>query len=211
MKTLIEVGACDGTDSLSYHAKGYRVYTFEPKKDLYDNLVEKTRHLSDYHVFPKAVCLSDGKTTFNICKQGGASSILKFRTDEELNNTWTSGRTDIHYSGESYEVETTRLDSFIEEYKLQDTGIDFIHIDAQGVDLECLMSLGKYIVNVKEGVVETVIDNNKSIYVDQKLNNFENVKNFLEENNFMITSVQSNDYTNCEYNIYFRSMLANII
>ena len=35
MKTLIEVGAFDGSDSLRYHNEGYVVYTFEPKKDLF--------------------------------------------------------------------------------------------------------------------------------------------------------------------------------
>jgi hypothetical protein len=49
--------------------------------------------------------------------------------------TWTRHRTDIHYSGQSYEVETTRLDTFIEENNLQNDTIDYIHIDAQGVDL----------------------------------------------------------------------------
>jgi FkbM family methyltransferase len=149
MKTLIEVGAYDGTDSLRYHANGYRVYTFEPKTDLYENLVKNTQHLSNYTVIKKAVSQTDGKTQFNICNRGGASSILPFRPNHELIQTWTANRTDIHFSGLSYEVETIRLDTFIEQTGLQDTIIDMIHIDAQGVDLECLKSLGKYISNVK--------------------------------------------------------------
>jgi hypothetical protein len=43
MKTLIEVGAFDGTDSLKFHSQGYRVFTVEPKIDLYQNLVDKTK------------------------------------------------------------------------------------------------------------------------------------------------------------------------
>jgi hypothetical protein len=87
---------------------------------------------------------------------------LPFRSDDVLAKTWP-GRGDVLYSGESYEVQTTRLDTFIEEKGLQNTSIDYIHIDAQGVDLECLMSLGPYIRNVKEGVLETVINPEKSI------------------------------------------------
>lgn len=203
MKLLIEVGAFDGSDSLRYHANGFRVFTFEPKKDLYNALVERTGALENYTVIQKAVCLFNGKTQFNICKLGGASSILTFKPENELNNHW-SNRTDIHYSGESYEVETTRLDTFIEEHGLQDEQIDFIHIDAQGVDLECLMSLGRYIKNVKEGVLETVINIDKSIYVEQKTNTYENIQGFLGDNGFKITSVQSNDITGCEYNIFFK-------
>lgn len=203
MKLLIEVGAYDGSDSLRFHANGYRVFSFEPKKDLYEDLVNKTRTLENYTVIPKAVCLTNGKTRFNICKKGGASSILSFKSDNELIKHWSSDRTDIQYSGNSYEVETIRLDTFIEEYGLQNDQIDYIHIDAQGVDLECLMSLGKYLVNVVEGVLETVIDINKSIYIEQNLNTLDNIKQFLIDNNFKIVSINSNDITGCEYNVYF--------
>jgi FkbM family methyltransferase len=203
MKTLIEVGAFDGSDSLHYYNHGYRVFTFEPKKDLYQNLVERTRGLENYKVFPKAVCLSNGTTTFNICKSGGASSILEFRSEEELNSTWTPSRWDVHYSGESYDVETIRLDTFIEQQGLEDAVIDFIHIDAQGVDLECLMSLGKYISNVKAGIIETVLSPDRAIYKNQNLNTYDNVSSFLKENNFRIVKIEPNDVVNCEYNIHF--------
>ena len=203
MKTLIEVGAYDGSDSLKYHNDGYIVYTFEPKKDLFEKLVTNTRHLTNYTVIPKAVSLNNGITQFNICKSGGASSILSFRDENVLNKTWAPYRTDIHYSGISYDVETTRLDTFIEEYGLQDRIIDFIHIDAQGVDLDCLKSLGKYIMNVNAGVVETVKDISKSIYINQENNTFDNIQNFLSDNGFKITNVQNNDNTDCEFNVYF--------
>jgi FkbM family methyltransferase len=206
MKLLIEVGAYDGSDSLVYHNQGYAVYTFEPKKDLFQNLADKTKHLENYTVIPKAVSLTNGTIQFNICKAGGASSILPFRPDHELIQTWSENRTDVQFSGESYDVETTRLDTFIEENGLENKTIDFIHIDAQGVDLDVLKSLGKYINNVQEGVVETVVDINKSIYVGQEENTLANVETFLTSNGFEITGVHGNDCTNCEYNVYFKKM-----
>jgi FkbM family methyltransferase len=202
MPLLIEVGAYDGTDSLKFHAQGYRVFTFEPKKDLYEALINKTSGLLNYTVIPKAVCLQNGKTQFNICRVGGASSILPFRSDEELIKSWTEARSDVQYSGVSYEVETIRLDSFIEENNLQDTIIDYIHIDAQGVDLDVLKSMGKYIKNVKMGVVETVIYKEKSIYIGQE-NTLEHVEAFLDQNNFTISRIESNDAEQCEYNVFF--------
>jgi hypothetical protein len=45
MKLLIEIGSYDGSDSLNFYNNGYKVYTFEPKKDLYENLKEKTKNL----------------------------------------------------------------------------------------------------------------------------------------------------------------------
>ena len=203
MPLLIEVGAFDGSDSLEYHKNGYTVYTFEPKIDLYENLVNKTNHLQNYTVIPKAVCLKNGKTKFNICRFGGASSILPFRSDDELNKTWGIDRQDVHYSGYSYDVETIRLDTFIEQYGLEETTIDFLHIDAQGVDLDVLKSLGKYIKNVSEGVVETVMDEKRSIYYNQTENIFVNVKEFLESNGFTINKVVINDHVDCEYNVFF--------
>jgi len=204
MKTLIEVGAYDGSDSLRYHSEGYTVYTFEPKKDLYENLVDKTRSLTGYTVIPKAVCLTNGTTQFNICKFGGASSILPFRDNEELIKHWSANRTDVQYSGISYEVETIRLDTFIEMNNLQETIIDYIHIDAQGVDLDVLKSLGKYINNVLGGVIETVIHEEKSIYINQNDNTMENVKRFLLSNGLHIINIESNDSTGCEYNVHFK-------
>jgi len=206
MKTLIEVGAYDGSDSLKYHESGYDVFTFEPKKDLFISLVNKTRHLKNYTVIPKAVSLKDGVTQFNLCKDGGASSILPFRSESELNETWSPERTDIHFSGRSYEVETTRLDTFIEQNGLQGRVIDFIHIDAQGVDLDCLKSLGKYINNVRAGVIETVKDKNKSIYIGQEENTLDHVSEFLSSNGFKINSVESNDSTECEFNVFFEKL-----
>jgi len=200
---LLEIGSYDGHDSLNYYNNGYKVFTFEPKKDLYEKLKDKTKELIDYTVINKAVCLINGKTNFNISKEGGASSILSFRSKDELNKTWSSNRTDIHYSGESYEVDTIRLDTFIEQNHLENTVIDFLHIDAQGVDLDVLKSLGKYICNVKKGVVETVMDIHKSIYINQSENHFDNIKKFLDENGFKISHIQSNDITNCEYNVFF--------
>lgn len=170
---------------------------------MFESLSQRTRHLSNYTVIPKAVCLENGKTTFNICKYGGASSILPFRSDRELIETWGTSRYDVQYSGTSYEVETTRLDTFIEEAGLQETIIDYLHIDAQGVDLDVLKSLGVYIKNLKAGVVETVKQEAKSIYIGQKDNTLDNVSQFLTENGFKINRIESNDSTGCEYNVHF--------
>ena len=203
MKYLIEVGSFDGRDSLEFHKKGFTVYTFEPNKQLFLDLFEKTKNIENYNVFNKAVCLFNGKTTLNICKSGGASSLLKFKDNKTLEKHWGKNRTDIHYSGQSYEVETTRLDTFIEEQGLENTIIDFIHIDAQGIDLECLKSVGKYIKNIREGVLETVKNKEKSIYIDQDTNTLVNIEEFLIKNNFKVTNITNNDPTQCEYNVYF--------
>lgn len=202
-KLLIEIGAYDGGDSLRYYEQGFRVITFEPNIELYNQLVEKTKSMEGYDVYNHAVCLEDGETTFYICRRGGASSILPFKSDEELAQHWTWNRTDIQYSGTSYTVPTTRLDTFIEKHHLESTVIDYLHCDAQGVDLDVLKSLGKYVHLVKEGVIESAFKPEKSIYQHQD-NTLETATRWLEEHGFQVTDVSSNDYTGCECNIQFK-------
>jgi FkbM family methyltransferase len=202
-KLLIEVGACDGTDSLKFYKNNYRVYSFEPHNEFFKALQEKTKNMDDFIVVNKAVSLTDGTVKFNVCASGGASSLLSFKEDKELLKHWGSHRTDVLYSGTSYDVESTRLDTFIEENHLENKTIDYLHVDAQGLDLDVLKSLGKYISNVQEGVIETASSVEKAIYIGQTNVTTEATK-WLEENNFSIQSIQRNDFTDCEYNIYFR-------
>ena len=200
---LIEVGSFNGSDSLKFYEKGYKVFTFEPKKDLCDALSAKTSHLPNYTVVNKAVSLVDGEIDFYICVEGGASSILPFKSDDELNKHWTEARPDIHYSGTSYKVKSTRLDTFIEENGLTNESIDYLHVDAQGADLDVLKSVGKYISNVKGGVVETCYSVEKAIYTEQK-DDLVAVVEWLMARGFSIEKVESNDVTNCECNVYFK-------
>lgn len=204
-KVVIEVGACDGTDSFRYYNSNYKVFSFEPRKDFFENLKEKTKSLIDFTIINKAVSLTDGLIDFNICKKGGASSILQFKTDDELIKYWGPNRTDIHYSGISYKVESIRLDTFIEQNNLQDTFIDFLHVDAQGADLDVLKSLGKYKKNVLRGVIESAYSSEKTIYINQN-NTLDVVFDWLKQNDFVIEKIESNDFTNCECNIYFKKL-----
>lgn len=204
---VIEVGSYNGEDGLAWHSKGYNVIAFEPKKDLYEAIVKKTQHLANakpfFRVVNKAVSLVDGEVDFHICAAGGASSVLPFKSDEELNKHWTPARTDIHYSGESYKVQSIRLDTFLEQEGLTDKKIDYIHVDAQGVDLDVLKSLGKYISNLQAGVVETCYSVDKAIYATQT-DDVRKVQFWLFDNGFIVNQVQSNDVTNCECNVHFR-------
>ena len=203
MPLMIEVGGFDGHDSLLGHNRGMQVITFEPKIDLAAALTARTSSLTNFTVVAKAVSNIDGKVMFNECQWGGASSILPFKPDDELDLHWTPSRNDIHYSGKSYEVDVTRLDTYLRSVNMEDRSIDYLHIDAQGVDLEVLQGLGDLIKNVKTGVVETVKDTSKAIYVGQ-VNTLNHVKSFLTQNGFSITKIEGNDSTECEYNVFFK-------
>ena len=200
---LIEVGGFDGADSLKFYEKGYKVITFEPERTLYAALSKKTAHLHDYRVVNKAVALTNGTTHFYVCRAGGASSILPFKSNTDLEEHWSKNRKDIQYSGLSYEVNTIRLDTFLEENSLTDVPIDYLHIDAQGADLDVLKSLGIYAKNVCKGVVETCYSLEKAIYSTQR-DDLLAVNHWLNSNGFTVESVVANDPTGCECNVYFR-------
>jgi FkbM family methyltransferase len=207
---LIEVGGFDGSDSLHFYEQGYTVITFEPERALYAALAAKTAHLQNYRVVNKAVSLTNGTTDFYVCKSGGASSILPFKSDEELNAHWTAQRTDIHYSGVSYPVETTRLDTFLEANGLTTTPIDYLHVDAQGADLDVLRSLGVYISNVRRGVVETCYSLDKAIYASQR-DDLTAVKHWIASHGFEIERIESNDREGCECNVYFKARTPSLL
>jgi FkbM family methyltransferase len=204
---VLDVGSFNGDDGLAWYTKGYNVIAFEPKRDLYESLAAKMQHLATrtpyFHVVNKAVSLTDGEVDFHLCAAGGASSILPFKSDPELDKHWTPRRTDMRYSGVSYKVSSTRLDPFLEEAGLANEPIEYLHVDAQGVDLDVLKSLGRYIANVQAGVVETCYQLDKAIYATQT-DDVQGVWKWLTEQGFTVDRIQPNDDTKCECNVYFR-------
>ena len=203
MKICIEVGAFDGTDTQNYINDGYFVYTFEPKEDLYQALVTRFQGMEDsVKIIRSAVCLTDGVIDFHLCCMGGASSILKFKEDEELNRAWGEDRFDVHYSGLTYQVPSVRLDTFIESEGLVGKNIDYIHIDAQGADLDVLKSTGQYLRQIERGVIESAFTQEKAIYSEQN-NTVDTCGEFMGQNGFHIDMIMSNDPTDCECNIFF--------
>ena len=66
MKILFEIGSYDGSVSLKYHTFKYKVFTFEQNKELYESLVNKTKHLENYHVYNKIIGLKDNDETMRL-------------------------------------------------------------------------------------------------------------------------------------------------
>lgn len=206
---IIEIGTYDSYDTKrllnEYNNQVERIYTFEPHPFFYELSYRECFNFPKIEIINKAVCEENKKdVTFNECLSGGASSLLDFKDDEILKKEW-GGRTDILASRKTFKVETTRIDTFLynRDFKPENTNIIFAHIDAQGVDLQCLKSFGDFLKCVNKGCLETVKDLNKAIYKNQDDNTFEKIVNFLTENNFKIDSVNKNDVTNCEFNVNY--------
>ncbi len=204
----IDVGSHDGMDSLKiYRCYSTKVFGFEPHPRFFGVTVENTRHIPDIEILPYAV--SDGTESFitlNESQGDQSHSILPFKSPEELNKYWP-GCYAVHPSGRSFTVRQTRLDAFLDSrgYSPESLTIAHLHVDAQGVDLEVLKSLGKYLPCVKTGVVEVAKTTDTSSYQGQQ-GTISSAKEFLLANNFNVDAVRPNDVTeeiSCEFNISF--------
>jgi FkbM family methyltransferase len=175
MKTIIEVGANSGTDTINLAADGSTVYAFEPTHELIkNNLWPLSKQYPNIKVIPFAVDTTNNFTTFNIAGQSdwGCSSLHDFSGQWE--------RFDFHYT-DSYQVPTITLYDFCNLYNIN--FIDYLWIDAQGNDFNCLLSLKDKINIVKEGRCEVALT--KELYKDTN-NHIKYVKPWLEQHGFTI-------------------------
>jgi FkbM family methyltransferase len=194
---IFDVGANNGSSFLPFCRlfTQWEVYAFEPTPQLVSALHVRSRGAKNYHIIPKAIASTEGRAPFNVAAHAdwGCSSLLEFRADRA--ETW-AGRTDLEVT-ERIEVDVIRLDSFIRERGV--AWVDFLHIDAQGMDLDVLRSLGSEISRVRGGVVEAPCDPRVRLYEGQPTKT--EIVAFLAEHGFEVCgSMQQQN----EENLYFR-------
>ena len=131
---VIDVGAHIGEFSTAVRKiTNASIYAFEPVPVAFASL---KKNLIDEKFFPinSAISLENDYATFHITESLVGSSLLppiKGQTSKWLNETT------------SIEVQTTRLDTFIELEKF--TNISLLKTDAEGFDLRVLESVGKFL------------------------------------------------------------------
>lgn len=199
MRTVIDVGAADGTSCIHWMDKDpdeTTIWAFEPRPDAASALFLNSKKFHNYHVVQKAVSDFTGKAKFNVSVQGECSSLNEFA--EELDASWP-GREDLKVA-DTVEVDVIRLEDFVNEFKIEK--IDLLHVDAQGHDLEVLMGLGEKVTIVGSGVIEMPRTHAVKLYKEQKYD-MNDAIDFLVKNGFMIHSIKPNDKWCNEVNIIF--------
>ena len=83
-------------------------------------------------------------------------------------------------------VRTMRLDTYLKKNQIKK--IDFMKIDAEQSDLDCLKSLGKHINRLKLLKIECTAQTYKEIF------------NFLNSKSFIFLGIKNNKYVNNEFN-----------
>jgi FkbM family methyltransferase len=188
MKTIVEIGANTGTDTIKYAKEGI-LYTIEPVPVLAEKLKETFSDNTNVNVFQMAISDYNGFAKFGISDPNfgaanmGCSSLNDFSDD--IHQKW-GGRGDFNMI-EYVDVKVMRMDSFIEQQGI--TEIDYLHCDAQGSDLKVLQSFGDKISILKAGKCEAA--NTVDLYkgVD---NSIYSIIKFLEENGFKIIELNNN-------------------
>lgn len=159
---ILHVGAHHAEERKAYIDLGIsnRVW-IEANKDLYKMLKRSIRD----QVICAVVSDTDGEeVVFHTANNGQSSSILDLGTHKEEHP-------DVHYVSEEYRT-TTRLDTIISSNGL--TGLDFINLDIQGVELNALRGLGDKLSDFNYIYTEV---NKASVYVDCTL--IGEIDNFL--------------------------------
>lgn len=174
----------------------------EPIPELFDTLEAKRIELEMPGVQFKRLAIDEvpRRARFNVARHAdlGVSSLLDFNTASLQKNEYWQGRSDLYFD-EEIEVDVMRLDTLMEAAGFDH--VSFIKIDAQGVDLKVLASLGKYLSAVDGGMMEVSTTRNSVLYHDEPL--LRDVLEFLDVHDFEPYAIKSNDPACAEVNVYF--------
>ena len=137
----LDVGACKGEHCYGFALANpsLRVFLFEPNLRMATKLFGM---LPNFFVVPLAVTEKDGSSELNINSYADASSLLPL--DEQGVRNW-AGAQDLR-TVEKVTVGTIRLDTFLNLAGIQ--SVDYLKVDAQGMDLEVVRSAGNRLKDI---------------------------------------------------------------
>ena len=183
----------------------------EPIPELATALIAKALDLNLANLVVREVAIDTtrGVKTFHVndAFSMGTSSLLVFSSPSKLHNYWAS-RPDSQQT-RTIAVRCITLEDLINEIlqsifpvKKIESNIDFIKIDAQGKDLEVLLSAGKYAETITAGMFESPVVSKESMYEGQE-NSVTEYFGQLTNLGYKVYSLKPNDPRLMEYNIYF--------
>ena len=190
VKTIMEIGANFGQDSdfLSekFDTDPKNVWVFEAHPEIY-NAIKKIH--PNFNSFNNAVFNKEETMTFNMypldaCKSNsGCSSLLKQKKESLPANF--GGKENVSKTKE-YKVKSIRMDNFMKEHNIK--SIDFLKLDAEGVNYEVLESFGKRIKDVK--AIHTESEQYSNLAYDKQKESWTPIKKLLEKNGFELIYFQ---------------------
>ena len=212
---IFDVGAFDGLDGLILAIKNPNiiVHAFEANPDLIEviktnkNKIEKYKKIkiNNYKIINNAVSDKNCILTFNIAKNPTVSSLNEF--SENIDKTWPGYREAHCTVVKKIQVKVITLEKYCIDNEIKK--INYLHIDTQGSDLEVLKGLKNKLDIVDQGVLEAATQKETSLY--ETNHTIDEVKKFLQLNNFKISKIENIDENiDKEKNIFFNKKNLNI-
>jgi FkbM family methyltransferase len=148
--TWIDVGAHHGETTLGYasHNPGLKIYAIEPNLRAAAKLIGRA---PNYLVIPIAIAEKDGSADFHINEFEMASSLLPLH--EAGARSWVG--IEPHKVECSVTVPTLRLETLMGFLGIEK--VDFLKIDAQGMDLAILRSAGARLSDITKIELEVEV------------------------------------------------------
>jgi FkbM family methyltransferase len=136
--SIVDVGGSEGLTATMFagNLKNNKVYVFEPIKQNYLKILEKSKRFSNIVPVNKALGNESGKTTINIASRVSSSSIFSLNSNPE-----SEIFSEILKKVSAEEIIISRLESEIPS----DEKISILKIDVQGYELEVLKGAGNRI------------------------------------------------------------------
>jgi FkbM family methyltransferase len=185
---IVEVGACEGEDSIKYSRlfQNAEIYAFEP---LPSNTKMAKENFEKYNIhnvrlIEKALSDKNGTAQFFVSNgqppdAGQGDWDYGNKSSSLLNPAKHLDVSDFITFKQVVTVETITLDEFCENNKI--AGIDFMHMDVQGAEMLVLKGAAKNLRCIKAIWLEvSTID----LYKDQPL--AEDIEKFMSANGFVM-------------------------
>jgi len=189
---VVDVGARKGFEKhWDHYAAQINLIGFEPNEDSYKECIErKSSPQTSY--YPFALDRKKGQKKFYITSYLSACGF--YEPDKKIVKRF--GSEDIFNITEVLKVQTIDLDSFCEEYKIQN--VDFIKLDTEGSELDILKGAERTLKNSILGIsveVEFI-----KMYIDQPL--FSDIDQYLRSLNFELYDLDLNRKTRSSLSPY---------
>lgn len=146
-RLCIDVGARNGFSLWQRFGLGRRnvvIHAFEPNPVSMAEIAPYADRFPGLRLHPMAVSLENGKSRFHVTRNPECATLLETRPEVvQQNAEIPAGSLDVL---EVIEVETIRLDTFLEREGIE--RVDLLKIDAEGHDLDVVRSAGDAIRRV---------------------------------------------------------------
>ena len=202
---IIDVGANQGDFVIDAASRNPQllVLAIEPITALCDRLQVKLHDAGVSNVLIENVAIdTDERTaTFHVANHHdlGISSLLPLREGDIAKDDYWKNREDLYFDQEII-VKVVPLAGILA--RLQPRSVRFIKIDAQGLDINVLDSLGPYLDITECGMLEVPATARTALY-EGEVHHLGTALAHLTAKGFETYAIKPNDHAANEYNVFF--------